>query len=91
MLRQKDNGTRIEVGSLRKLKEIKNNKEYKEMYEWVSSIAWAVVLALIINTFLISLVQVDGSSMVPTLHHGERLIVRKIAYTPKKSDVIFLN
>lgn len=63
---------------------------FKEIYEWVSSVAWAVVLALIINTFLISLVQVDGSSMVPTLHHGERLIVRKIAYTPKNSDVVIV-
>lgn len=62
----------------------------KEIYEWVSSIAWAVVLALVINTFLISLVQVDGSSMVPTLHHGERLIVRKIAYTPQNSDVVIV-
>lgn len=63
---------------------------FKEIYEWVSSIAWAVILALLINTFLISLVQVDGSSMVPTLHHGERLIVRKIAYTPQNSDVVIV-
>lgn len=62
----------------------------KEIYEWVSSVAWAVVLALIINTFLFSLVQVDGDSMLPTLHNNERLIVRKIAYTPKNSDVVIV-
>ncbi len=62
----------------------------KEIYEWVSSIAAAVVFAFIINTFLFSLVQVDGSSMVPTLHHQERLVVRKIAYTPQNSDVVIV-
>lgn len=62
----------------------------KEIYEWISSIAIAVVLAFVINTFLFSLVQVDGDSMLPTLHHGERLIVRKIAYTPENLDVVIV-
>ena len=62
----------------------------KEVYEWISSIAVAIVLAFVINTFLFSLVQVDGDSMIPTLHHGERLIVRKIAYTPDNSDVVIV-
>ena len=62
----------------------------KEIYEWISSIAMAVFIAFVINTFLFSLVQVDGSSMVPTLHHAERLIVRKIAYTPKSGDVVIV-
>ena len=62
----------------------------RELYEWVSSIAVAVVLALVVNTFLFSLVQVDGQSMVPTLNHGERLVVRKIAYEPKTRDVVII-
>ena len=62
----------------------------RELYEWVSSIAVAVVLAFIINTFFISLVVVDGQSMVPTLQHGERLIVRKIAYTPDNGDIVIV-
>ena len=62
----------------------------KELYEWISSIAMAVVLALVVNTFFFSLVQVDGQSMVPTLNHGERLIVRKIAYEPEKQDVVII-
>lgn len=62
----------------------------KELYEWVSSIAIAVVLALVINQFLFAMVQVDGQSMEPTLYHGERLIVRKILYTPEKNDVVII-
>lgn len=68
-----------------------NGKNWaKEIYEWVSSIAVAVVLAFVINTFFFALVQVDGASMVPTLHHGERLVVRKIAYEPENKDIVII-
>ncbi len=62
----------------------------KELYEWVSSIAIAVVLALVINQFFFALVQVDGQSMEPTLSHNERLIVRKILYTPEQEDIVIV-
>lgn len=62
----------------------------KELYEWMSSIAIAVVLALVINQFFFALVQVDGQSMEPTLYHNERLIVRKAFYTPEQKDIVIL-
>lgn len=62
----------------------------KELYEWVSSIAIAVVLAFIINQFLFALVMVDGQSMEPTLYHNERLIVRKAFYTPEQGDIVII-
>jgi len=73
-----------------KIEAKKSKNLAKEIYEWVSSVAAAVVLALIINTFFISLVQVDGESMLPTLNHGERLIVRKIAYNPNNEDIVIV-
>lgn len=63
----------------------------REVYEWTSSIAFAVVLALIINQFIFSLVQVDGQSMEPTLHHGERLVVRKCFYHPDQGDIVIVH
>lgn len=62
----------------------------REIYEWISSIAIAVVLALMINQFLFALVQVDGQSMEPTLSHNERLVVRKAFYTPEQKDIVIL-
>lgn len=62
----------------------------KELYEWISSIAVAVVLALIVNQFFFALVQVDGQSMEPTLYHNERLVVRKILYQPEQKDIVIL-
>lgn len=62
----------------------------REIYEWISSIAIAVVLALVINQFFFALVQVDGQSMEPTLYHNERLVVRKILYTPEQKDIVIV-
>ena len=66
-------------------------KEYnfkKEIYEWVSSILIALVIALILRNFVLTLVKVDGSSMVPTLHHGERL-GNCPGYKPRQAMLLF--
>ncbi len=61
---------------------------YKELYEWAQSIAFAVIFALLINQFLFALVQVEGDSMLPTLHNKERLVVTKLFYEPDHEDIV---
>ena len=63
----------------------------KEIWEWVYTIAIAVIIALLIKTFLVDIVRVDGSSMFPTLENNDRLIVTKLGYTPKQGDIIILD
>ena len=63
---------------------------WKELYEWVQAIAVAIVIALLVNQFLFSIVQVQGTSMVPTLHDQERLIVSKLLYEPKDRDIVVI-
>lgn len=71
-------------------KEIKNNGFLKELYEWTQAIAIAVVLALFINHFLFAIVEVNGSSMEPTLQNAERLFVRKFLYKPDNKDIVIV-
>ncbi|NLG23806.1 MAG: signal peptidase I [Clostridiales bacterium] len=47
----------------------------KELREWAMALAIAVVAALIIRTFLYTVISVDGPSMQDTLYTGDRLIV----------------
>lgn len=61
-----------------------------EVYEWTQAICLAVVLALVINQFLFSIVQVEGHSMDPTLGHKQRLIVSKLFYKPKNEDIVII-
>ncbi len=63
----------------------------KELKEWIVSISAAIILALIIRTFIVELYVVDGPSMKPTLQHEERLVVNKFIYRirePQKGEVV---
>lgn len=61
----------------------------------------ALLIAVLLNTFVIQSYQVDGESMQNTLHNGDRLIVDKIPrtisridghqYVPKRGDIIIFN
>lgn len=61
----------------------------------------ALLIALLLNTFVIQSYQVDGQSMEPTLHNDDRLIVNKIPrtiskidgnqYVPSRGDIIIFN
>lgn len=63
----------------------------KEIFEWVYTIAIAVVIALLIKGFVFDVVRVDGSSMYPTLVDNDRLIVTKLGYKPQQGDIVILN
>lgn len=47
----------------------------KELYEWVQALVSSVLVVVLIFTFVIRLIGVDGHSMLPTLQHGDRLLV----------------
>jgi signal peptidase I len=70
----------------------------KEVLETVIS---AVLIALLINLFLVRATQVSGQSMEPNLHTDQRLIIEKLSYnaylrqylglsSPQRGDVVVL-
>ncbi len=63
----------------------------KEVLDWTLSIAVALVVALLIRNFVFTLVNVDGSSMIPTLQDGDTLYVNRFLYEPKQGDIIILH
>lgn len=50
-------------------------KSGREAYEWVQALVCSVLAVVVIFTFVIRLIGVDGHSMVPTLQNGDRLLV----------------
>ncbi|HHT72827.1 MAG TPA: signal peptidase I [Firmicutes bacterium] len=62
--------------------------------EWIEALVKAGILAFLIITFVAQSYVVDGISMLPTLEHGQRLIVEKVSYRfrdPGAGDIIVLN
>ena len=47
----------------------------RDLYEWVQALVCSVLAVVLLFTFVIRLIGVDGHSMVPTLQDGDRLLV----------------
>lgn len=63
----------------------------EEAKDWFVSILAAIVIAMLIRTFIVELYVVDGPSMRPTLLHDEKLVVNKFIYylrAPEKGEVV---
>ncbi len=67
------------------------NPILKEIVSWIMCIAVAFAIAMVIRTWIFTVVRVDGPSMEPTLHHNQRLFTRIIGYTPERGDIIIFN
>lgn len=61
---------------------IKNNVK-SQVREWAESIIIALVLAMIIRTFVIQAFKIPSGSMIPTFNIGDRIFVNKFLYGAK--------
>ena len=69
----------------------KTPEKLVNMYDWLQSLVSAVVvLVLIFITGLIRPVDVDGSSMVPTLIDGDKIITTSLYGTLRQGDIVVL-
>ncbi|ALC80907.1 MULTISPECIES: signal peptidase I [Bacillus] len=74
--------------------EEKVKKKKNSLIEWAKALVIAIALALIIRVFLFEPYLVEGTSMNPTLHDGERLFVNKtIGYvgTLNRGDIVIID
>jgi signal peptidase I len=69
----------------------KKKKVQKEIISWVLTLGSAVLIALMIRTFVFEPIRVDGNSMRDTLHNNEIMFVTKPEYLlgdPQRGDVV---
>lgn len=81
-------------------KEAENKKEKskktmkQEIISWILTLGAAVIIALVIRTFLFEFIRVDGESMMNTLTDKEIVLMTKPAYLAGKmerGDVVICN
>ena len=52
----------------------------RNFYEWVQALVVSVLAVMLVFTFVIRMISVDGTSMLPSLQHGDRLLVLDSAW-----------
>lgn len=61
-----------------------------ELFDWGEALLISLTVVILIFVFLVRIIGVDGSSMVPTLEDRDQLLITNIAYTPEKGDIVVL-
>lgn len=66
----------------------------KEIYSWIKTIVFAMILAFFLRTFVFQTAYAMSISMEPTLKEGQILIVSKVHYIvgePQRGDIVVLD
>ena len=67
------------------------NPYVRSLLEWILAIGLAVLLFFIVRQFLFRVAHVTGSSMVPTLSHGDMVVLNRWSYlfsSPRLGDIV---
>lgn len=59
-------------------------------YDWLESIVSAIVICILVFLFAFRVVSVDGTSMVPTLANGDKVLINRFCTKPKQGDIVVL-
>lgn len=66
------------------------DKFRRSVLEWTETIVMAIVLVAVVFTFVVRIITVDGRSMVPTYHDGDRVLVSGFAGDIQQGDIVIV-
>jgi|SRR5699024_518490 len=73
-----------------------SRKKKKRKFEWLEflkAVVIAIILVIVVKSFVLSTSIVEGESMEPTLVDGERIVYNKLVYlidSPDRGDVVII-
>lgn len=70
--------------------ETKQSRLGSGIFEWGEALVVALTTIVLLFTFVIRLIGVEGSSMYPTLHDQDKILMSNAFYTPRKGDIVVL-
>ena len=60
----------------------------RELYDWILCLLAALIICILFFSFAVHPIDVEGTSMDPTLHDHEKMLVSGVFYKPKAGDVV---
>ena len=68
-----------------------NKISVKDIYEIAESVIISFIVITVLILFFFRAVSVDGDSMLPNLHNGDRIITTNFLYNPEKGDIVVID
>lgn len=59
-------------------------------YEWMEALIASLILVTVLFSFVLRVVNVSGSSMLPNLHSDDRVLLFSLSYRPRPGDVVVI-
>lgn len=70
--------------------EVSAQKRLRSVFEWTETVVMAIVLVAVFFTFAVRVITVDGGSMQPTYHNGDRVLVSALGEPAEQGDVVIV-
>lgn len=70
---------------------MREERSAQNALDWYEAMIFALVILVAVFSFFFRIIMVNGSSMVPTLSGGDRLVIWGAGYTPACGDVIVVD
>lgn len=62
-----------------------------EIFDWVDSIIFSLVLIILLFTLVFRVVGIKGESMENTVLGGDKVVISNVFYTPKQGDIVVIS
>ena len=72
------------------MNEEKRSTLKSELFDWAQNIAVILTVVVLLFTFVIRIIGVDGPSMMNTLQDGDWLLVSDLFYEPENGDIVII-
>lgn len=80
-----------EAGPLQGAEPEKKTSFASDLFDWAEALVYALALLVVICAFFVRLSGVVGTSMYPTLHNHDQLLISSIGYdVPEHGDIVVL-
>ena len=67
-----------------------SSKTIANAFEWTHSIIVAIVIVVLLLTFVFRLINIKGSSMENTLYNSDKVIITNFMYEPEVGDIVVI-
>ncbi len=61
---------------------------WRELYDWILCLLVALILCILVFSYVVHPIDVVGTSMMPTLRDREKLLVSDLFYRPAVGDIV---